>query len=98
MTARSQGKYTLEAMKKMAIIASTADGLVIEGNGFKVSSLTGSPDMVLFACEKIKELTERLEIEQEQFKQIRLHTQDGDLACICASHETAIKELLSSLF
>ena len=53
-------------------------------------------NMFVPILERIAELTVRLEIEQEQFKQIRLHTQDGDLACICADHEMKIKELLSS--
>lgn len=58
---KSKGKYTLERMQQMATIASTADGLLIEGNGFKVSALTGSPDMLLFACERIEELEEQNE-------------------------------------
>ena len=45
--------------------------------------------------QRIEQLKERLEIEQEQFKQIRLYTTDGDLACICSDHESAIKELLN---
>ncbi len=56
--ANSEGKYTVEQMQQMATIASTADGLSIEGNNFKVCALTGSPDMLLFACEKILKLQE----------------------------------------
>lgn len=44
----------------------------------------------------INRLSTRLEIEAAQFKQIRLYTKDGDLACICAEHETNIKELLKN--
>jgi hypothetical protein len=54
--AKSEGKYTVDQMQQMATIASTADGLNVEGNNFKVCALTGSPDMLLFACERIKEL------------------------------------------
>jgi hypothetical protein len=54
--AKSEGEYTIDQMQQMATVASTADGLNIEGNNFKVCALTGSPDMLLFACERIKEL------------------------------------------
>jgi hypothetical protein len=53
---KSEGKYSLVLMQKMATVAATADGLTIEGNNFKVGALIGCPDMVLFACEKIAEL------------------------------------------
>jgi len=57
---KAQGVYTTEQMEQMATIASTADGISIEGNSFKVTALTGSPDMLLFACEKIRELEAEL--------------------------------------
>jgi hypothetical protein len=53
---KSEGKYSLVLMQKMATVAATADGLAIEGNNFKVGALIGCPDMVLFACERIAEL------------------------------------------
>jgi hypothetical protein len=53
---KSEGKYKLDFMQKMATVAATADGLSIEGNNFKVGALTGCPDMVLFACESIATL------------------------------------------
>jgi len=31
-----------------------------------------------------------------QFQSIRGYTKDGELACICANHESAIKELLAT--
>ena len=46
---KAEGSYTLERMQQMATVAATADGLMIEGNNFKVGALTGCPDMVLFA-------------------------------------------------
>ena len=55
---KSEGKYELQFMQKMATVAATADGLNIEGNNFKVGALIGCPDMVLFACERIAELEE----------------------------------------
>ena len=58
--AKSEGKYSIDEMQQMATIASTADGLSIKGNNFKVCALTGSPDMLLFACERIKELEQEL--------------------------------------
>lgn len=72
--AKSEGKYTVEKMQQMATVASTADGLNIEGNNFKVCALTGSPDMLLFACEKIKEL------EQELFNTQMVVTEIQDLS------------------
>lgn len=53
---KSEGNYTVEQMQQMATVAQTADGLEISGNNFKVTALTGCPDMVLFACERIKQL------------------------------------------
>lgn len=53
---KAQGNYDLKNMQNMATVASTADGLLIEGNNFKVTALTGCPDMLLFACERIDEL------------------------------------------
>jgi hypothetical protein len=57
---KSEGKYSLVLMQKMATVAATADGLAIEGNNFKVGALIGCPDMVLFACERIAELQKEL--------------------------------------
>lgn len=59
-TGKSQGKYTVEQMQQMATVSQTADGLEISGNNFKVNALIGCPDMVLFACERIKELEQEL--------------------------------------
>ena len=42
-------------------------------------------------------LLARLDLERRQFQEIRLYTQDGDLACVCATHETDIAELIESL-
>ena len=57
---KSEGTYTVEQMQKMATVAQTANGLEIKGNNFKVTSLIGCPDMVLFSCERIKELEQEL--------------------------------------
>jgi hypothetical protein len=57
---KSEGKYGLQLMQKMATVAATADGLKIEGNNFKVGALIGCPDMVLFACEHINNLEKKL--------------------------------------
>ena len=62
---KSEGKYELQFMQKMATVAATADGLNIEGNNFKVGALIGCPDMVLFACERITELEEELKFLYE---------------------------------
>ena len=51
---KSQGQYDLDKMQMMATVASTANGLEVKGNTFKVNALTGCPDMVLFACEQIE--------------------------------------------
>lgn len=59
-TGKSEGKYTVEQMQQIATVAQTADGLEISGNNFKVTALTGCPDMVLFACERIKELEQEV--------------------------------------
>ena len=45
---------------------------------------------------KVAELIDRLRVEQRQFQSIRGYTKDGELACICANHESAIKELLAT--
>jgi hypothetical protein len=58
---KSGGEYTVEEMQFCASIASTADGLRLEGNNFKLGCLTGSPDMLLFACEKINSLEKEIE-------------------------------------
>tara|TARA_R110000851_G_C12802726_1_gene537632 strand:- start:41 stop:454 length:414 start_codon:yes stop_codon:yes gene_type:complete len=50
---KAQGIYDLIKMQKLATIASTANGLEISGNNFKITALTGCPDMLLFACEQI---------------------------------------------
>lgn len=60
ITEKSKGNYKTEEMQLMASVASTADGLNIEGNNFKVCALTGFPDMLLFACERMKELEQDL--------------------------------------
>ena len=57
---KPQGKYTVEQMQQMATVSQTADGLEISGNNFKANALMGCPDMVLFACERIKELEQEL--------------------------------------
>ena len=59
-TGKAHGKYTVEQMQQMATVAQTADGLEISGNNFKVNALIGCPDMVLFSCERIKELEQEL--------------------------------------
>jgi len=61
---KAEGDYTLEKMQQMATVASTANGLMIEGNNFKVGALTGCPDMVLFACERIECLEKKLQSTQ----------------------------------
>ena len=56
---KSEGAYKIELMQQLATIAATADGLTIEGNNFKITALTGCPDMLLFACETIIETEEK---------------------------------------
>lgn len=51
---KPQGNYTLKQMQQSAKIASTADGIEISGNQFKVTELQACPDMLLFACEKLQ--------------------------------------------
>lgn len=64
---KPEGTYKIENMQQMASVASTADGLRIEGKNFKVTALAGCPDMLLFACEQIKQLQSRLaEAERER--------------------------------
>jgi hypothetical protein len=63
-TGKAEGKYTAEQMQQMATVAQTADCLEISGNNFKVNALIGCPDMLLFSCERIKELEqERLQTQ-----------------------------------
>jgi hypothetical protein len=57
---KSQSRYTVEEMQRMATIASTPDGLSIEGNNSKVMAFLGTPNMLLFACEKILTLEHTL--------------------------------------
>lgn len=77
---KSQGNYATEQMQQMATVASTANGLNIEGDNFKVNALTGCPDMVLFACERIKELEQELIHTQMVISE----TQDllGEVSCL----------------
>lgn len=51
---KPEGSYTLKQMHQSAKIASTADGIEISGNQFKVTELQACPDMLLFACEKLQ--------------------------------------------
>lgn len=76
---KSEGKYTVEQMQQMATIASTADGLEVSGNNFKVCALTGSPDMLLFACERIKELEQ--ELVQTQIVLTEVQGLSSDVSC-----------------
>jgi len=62
----------------MASIASTADGINIEGNNFKVNALIGSPDMLLFACERIIELEKTISSIEQNTKPIDASIQPGD--------------------
>lgn len=50
---KAEGSYKLEDMQKRASVASTADGLTLEGPNFKLGCLTACPDMLLFACEEL---------------------------------------------
>ncbi len=77
--APSQGEYTLETMQKMATIASTADDLSIEGNNFKVNALTGSPDMVLFACEQIGGKDIQLAMQEDDIERMLKQRNEIDL-------------------
>lgn len=70
---KSQGKYTTSRMFQTAKIASTADGIEISGNAFKVIELQACPDMLLHAVERIKELEEALKKAHE----ILLHEMDN---------------------
>ena len=65
-TVKAEGKYTIEDMQKHASVASTADGLKLEGPNFKLTCLTACPDMLLFACEELAKANERVsELEKE---------------------------------
>ena len=57
-TVKAEGKYTIEDMQKHASVASTADGLKLEGPNFKLTCLTACPDMLLFACEELAKANE----------------------------------------
>ena len=79
---KPQGNYTLKQMQQSAKIASTADGIEISGNQFKVTELQACPDMLLFACEKIIKLEEdnekRLEFMERKIEKCRLLLKDLD--------------------
>ncbi|AJP43437.1 hypothetical protein EP12_06800 [Alteromonas australica] len=65
-TVKAEAKYTIEDMQKHASVASTADGLKLEGPNFKLTCLTACPDMLLFACEELTKANERVkELEKE---------------------------------
>jgi len=87
--AKSEGNYTVEDMQLMATVASTADGLNIEGNNFKVCALTGSPDMLLFACEKIKELEQ--ELIQTQMAVTEIQDLSSSVSCFVENLDFEIK-------
>lgn len=70
-TGKSEGNYTVEQMQQMATVAQTADGLEISGKNFKVTALTGCPDMVLFACEQLDETQQELLHTQHELSQIQ---------------------------
>lgn len=57
---KAEGSYKLEDMQKRASVASTADGLTLEGPNFKLGCLTACPDMLLFACEQLAKANERV--------------------------------------
>ena len=57
-TVKAEGKYTIEDMQKHASVASTTDGLKLEGPNFKLTCLTACPDMLLFACEELAKANE----------------------------------------
>lgn len=57
---KAEGSYKLEDMQKRASVASTADGLTLEGPNFKLGCLTACPDMLLFACEELAKANERV--------------------------------------
>jgi hypothetical protein len=70
---KPQSKYTIKRMLNAAEIASTADGLQISGDTFKVIELTSCPDMLLFAAQRIQTLEEALIKAHE----ILLHEMDN---------------------
>lgn len=66
---KAEGRYKLEDMQKRASVASTADGLTLEGPNFKLGCLTACPDMLLFACEELAKANERVkELEKAKHK------------------------------
>ena len=66
-TVKAEGKYTIEDMQQHASVASTADGLKLEGPNFKLTCLTACPDMLLFACEELAKANERVaELESQR--------------------------------
>ena len=73
MSTKSQGKYTIDRMRAAAEISSTANGLEISGNAFKVTELTGCPDMLLFAVERIEALEKAVKLAHS----ILLHEMDN---------------------
>jgi len=50
-----------------------------------------------WVSESVDRLFNRLQIEAMQYQEIRASTQDGDLACICATHEMDIYKLLNEV-
>lgn len=81
---KAEGSYKLEDMQKRASVASTADGLTLEGPNFKLGCLTACPDMLLFACEELAKANERVrelesELDLRDVKIIDLQHQVGTL-------------------
>ncbi len=71
-TVKAEGKYTIEDMQKHASVASTADGLKLEGPNFKLTCLTACPDMLLFACEELAKANERVAELQSTVSDVEL--------------------------
>jgi hypothetical protein len=85
----SEGEYKIETMAKMAKVASTANGLTIEGNNFKVTALTGCPDMLLYACSQLVELTKENEKLKAEIKYV-----DAKVKSATQCHPRAVEYLL----
>jgi len=95
---KPQGTYTVEKMQKTASIASTADGLRIEGNNFKLVNFQACPDMLLYSCELIKDLEKQLVKANEMISECwSLVGNDIDSKSTLPEHVNALSERVREL-
>jgi hypothetical protein len=51
---KTQGENSIEQMQRAAEVTQTADNLKTSDKSLKVNALCGTPDILLYACEKIE--------------------------------------------